>query len=140
MNWINDDVTTAFTKQADLALQCFNFGMEATQRMFQVQLQGTRELLELQGRHAGPGEGAAAGDDGPMQWLALSSRAMAGGTEAIQICFKTAAAMQVEVASLAEEIFPEFNHALQGATDRATRVMMHAVTISRPEERRKRAA
>jgi hypothetical protein len=138
MALIQDEISAAYSKQTELAQQCWDFGVEATQRMFEVQMEGVRELLELQGRHFGPEVGEAAGRELPFQWMSIFSKAAAGTAEATQICFKTAAAMQSEVAKLAEEFIPELNRGLLGGMERATRSALAVAT--KAEVPRKRAA
>lgn len=120
MDFTKDDLTAAFARQLDLARSCFDFGVEAPRRILQVQMDGARELIELQGRHLHAGEGNADTDELPMQWLNLYRQTMAGGAEATLVCFRTAAAVQIETARLAEEFVPEINRSLLGGIDRST--------------------
>jgi hypothetical protein len=120
MDLTKDDLTAAFARQLDLARSCFDFGVEAPQRILRVQMDGARELFELQGRHLQFEEANADADEMPLQWMKLYRQAIAGGAEATLMCFRTAAAVQIEASRLAEEFVPEINRSLLGGIDRST--------------------
>ena len=132
-----DEFSTAYAKQMDLAEQCFEFSVALTQNMLMAQVDGSRQLFELQGRQFGAMEDSA-GEQPGAQWAAFFRRAMAGSAEATEVCLRTASQMQSETIKLIEQFFPLINRSLMGSMEQATEAM--AMTAGKAEAPRKRAA
>lgn len=132
-----DELSTAYARQMELAEQCFEFSVALAQNMLMAQMDGNRQLFELQGRQFGAMEDSA-GDQPGAQWAAFFSRAMAGSAEATEVCLRTASQMQSETIKLIEQFFPLINRSLMGSMEQATEAL--ARTASRVDVPRKRAA
>lgn len=132
-----DELSAACNRQMQLAEQCFETGMAAAQRMLMLQMDGARELFELQGRQFS-GLEADAGDAKTLPWLAFYRRAMAGGTEATMLWFRVCTGLQMEVSKLVEDLAPELNRSLVGNMERATQSVL--AVAGQAEAARKRAA
>ena len=132
-----DAFSTAYARQMEVAERYFEFGMEAAQRMLMAQMDGSRQLFEIQGRQFGALEDAG-GDDPATRWAALCRQVVAGGSEATEVCLKVASVMQAESLRLMEEFFPMINRSLMGSMERAAGAP--AITAGKTESPRKRAA
>jgi hypothetical protein len=133
-----DELSAACNRQMELAEQCFETGVAAIQRMLMLQMDGARQLFELQGQQFA-GLEAEAGDAKTAPWLAFFRRAVAGSTEASMVCFRVYSALQMEATRLVEEIVPGINRSLAGNMERATQSVL-TVAGQAAEAARKRAA
>jgi len=137
MALLKDEFSTAYAKQVEMAGQCFDFGMAVTEQMLMAQIDGSRQLFELQGRQFGAMEDSA-GEQPAVQWSAFCSRAVAGCAEASEVFLRTASTMQSEATRLIEQFFPVINRSFMGTMERATDAL--AMTAGKVEASRKRAA
>ena len=137
MALIKDEFSTAYAKQMELAGQCFDFGVALTEQMLMAQMDGGRQLFELQGRQFGAMEDSA-GEQPAAQWAAFCRRVMAGSAEATEVCMRTASQMQSEAIKLVEQFFPVINRSFMGTMERATEAL--AMSAGKAEAPRKRAA
>lgn len=132
------EIPEAYTRQMELAQQCFEFATALAQRTLVAQMDGSRRLFELQGQPFGALE-SDPGDPPAMQWAAWCRRSLAASAAVGEVCLRTASTIQAETASLLKEYFPAMNRAWLSSMEGATRMVLEA-TGRETETPRKRAA
>lgn len=103
------------SRQLELVCDGGEMGLEAWRRISQAQMDGAHRMLEVLLAQFGPD--APGLDDTSPPWLASYRRAVLGGTETYLRCFRTAAALQGDMALLADEILPEITRKLLSPID-----------------------
>jgi hypothetical protein len=131
------DFSAVYANQMELAERCFEFGMSFTERMLRAQIDGGRQLFDLQSRLFGAMEDDA-GEAPATQFAAFCSRAMASSAEAAELCLRSASAMQAEATRMVEEFVPLMSRGLTSGMKQATEAV--AAAASKTEASRKRAA
>lgn len=108
---MDEGLFRAWWRPLEIAGEGGEMGLEALRRIAHVQMDGARSLFEaLLGQLAVE----SADPDPSSPWLASYRRAVAGGTEVSLRCFRTSAALQAEIALLADELLPEIARKLLG--------------------------
>jgi len=114
-----DAFSSACAKQVELAERCFELGMAAAQRLFAAQMEGSRQIFELQGRQFGA-LGNVVAEEPAARWPTLCRYAVAGGAEASEVCLRTVSALQAEGLRLMEAFVPMMNGTMMSSMARMT--------------------
>jgi hypothetical protein len=92
-------------------------GLEAWRRISQAQMDGVHRMFEMLLAQFSMNEPGLEEESAP--WLASYRRAVLGSTETSLRCFRTAAALQGDMALLADEILPDITRKLLSPIDEA---------------------
>jgi hypothetical protein len=123
--------------QLDLAERYCGFGLEAMERMVTANMEGARLIIEVMGRQLTPVGTQALQYNPATIWFDACRKAVAAGAESSMVCFRTAAALQIEGSRLLQEFVPQFNRDLIEGLEEVSGAV-HAA--ARPVVQHRRAA